>query len=40
MEVEVCSFLPFFFIFCLFIFLGGSVMGTVNRAHVLLVIGY
>lgn len=38
MEMEVCSFLSFFF---LFIFLGGSVMGTVNLAHVLFVIiGY
>lgn len=27
-------YVPSFFFFCLFIFLGGSVMGTVNRAHV------
>lgn len=37
--MEVCSFFPFFLFF---FFLGGylSVMGTVNRAHVLFVIGH
>lgn len=38
-EMEVCSFLPFFNFFFI-IFLGTCVMGTVNLAHVLLVIGY
>lgn len=41
--MEVCSFFLFFFIFCLFLFFFGgylSVMGIVNRTHVLLVIGY
>lgn len=41
-EREVCSFLSFFSLFCLFLFLGVVLgMGTVNRAHVLFVIiGY
>lgn len=44
MEMEVCSFLPFFYYFLIIFFFYSLLVVlwelSINRAHVLLVIGY